>query len=148
MNYIDVAVSGTSLLEIVLFYATSANLAVNPILFRLLRIGKLARAIRMITMNSVLASLHLLIRCLAASTNILFWTFCLIAFFQCVSGMVANTLCRDFINDESQSLQVREDVFRYYGRSACHKVCNHAHSSSFLSIIEISLWVDLFLLAA
>ncbi|CAE7757934.1 Catsper1, partial [Symbiodinium sp. CCMP2456] len=127
MNYIDVAVSGTSLLEIVLFYALSANLAVNPILFRLLRIGKLARAIRMITMNSVLASLHLLIRCLAASTNILFWTFCLIAFFQCVSGMVANTLCRDFINDENQSLQVREDVFRYYG----------TFSRTFLSMFEL-----------
>ena len=54
MNYIDIAVSMTSLLEIVLFYVASANLAVNPILFRLLRIGKLARAIRMITMNLTL----------------------------------------------------------------------------------------------
>ena len=54
MNYIDVAVSLTSLLEIILFYAASANLAVNPILFRLLRIGKLARAIRMLLSRRVL----------------------------------------------------------------------------------------------
>ena len=33
--------------------AEAGDLPVNPILFRLLRIGKLARAIRMVTMNSV-----------------------------------------------------------------------------------------------
>jgi len=41
----------TSLIEITVFYATT--LPVNPVLFRLLRIGKLARAFRMVTMTSV-----------------------------------------------------------------------------------------------
>lgn len=87
----------------------------NPILFRLLRIGKLARAIRMVTMNSVLASLQLLIKCIAASMNMLFWSFCLLTFVQCVAGMVASTLCRDFIENEKVDVELRREVFRYYG---------------------------------
>ena len=91
MNYIDVVV----------FEA-------NPIPFQLLCIEKLAGAIRMVTMNSGMSSLHLLIRCLAAGTNIFFTlVFCWICF-QCVSEMVANTFCQDFINEESQSLRGRE----------------------------------------
>jgi len=45
-NYVDVAVSATSLVEVTILYAVA--LPVNPVLFRLLRIGKLARAIRMV----------------------------------------------------------------------------------------------------
>ncbi|CAE7279902.1 Catsper1 [Symbiodinium natans] len=113
LNYIDVAVSATSIFEVAVYYGNA--FPVNPILFRLLRIGKLARAIRMVTMNSVLASLQLLIKCIGASANMLFWSFCLLTFVQCVAGMVASTLCRDFISDETQSMLLREEVFRFYG---------------------------------
>jgi len=113
LNYIDVAVSLTSIFEVAVYYGNA--FPVNPILFRLLRIGKLARAIRMVTMNSVLASLQLLIKCIGASANMLFWSFCLLTFVQCVAGMVASTLCREFISDESQNRDLREEVFRFYG---------------------------------
>ncbi|CAE7233665.1 NaCP60E [Symbiodinium natans] len=113
MNYIDVAVSATSLIEISLSHML--RLPVSPVLFRLLRIGKLARAIRMVTMSNVLASLQLLIKCLAASMNMLFWSFCLLTFVQCVFGMIVSTLCRDFVTDESYDHAWREGVFRYYG---------------------------------
>lgn len=46
MNYLDLAVCGASLVEITLFHALS--FPVNPVLFRLFRIGKLARAFRMV----------------------------------------------------------------------------------------------------
>ncbi|CAE7692166.1 Catsper1 [Symbiodinium microadriaticum] len=113
LNYIDVAVSLTSVFEVAVYYGNA--FPVNPILFRLLRIGKLARAIRMVTMNSVLASLQLLIKCIGASANMLFWSFCLLTFVQCVAGMVASTLCREFISDESHNRDLREEVFRFYG---------------------------------
>ncbi|CAJ1359958.1 unnamed protein product [Effrenium voratum] len=117
MNYIDVMVTLVSLVEFLSFWALLAdsNVNVNPVLFRLLRIGKMARAIRMVTMNSVLQSLQILTRCLVSSTNMLFWTFCLLTFFQCVAGMVAATLCRGFLEDESQDLGLRNEVFKYYG---------------------------------
>ena len=74
-NYVDTAVSIASAVQVALFY--TQTLPVNLALFRLLRIGKLARPIRMITMSSVLASLQLLIKCVAGSVNMLFWSMCL-----------------------------------------------------------------------
>lgn len=112
-NYVDVAVSATSLVEVTILYAVA--LPVNPVLFRLLRIGKLARAIRMVTMTSVLGSLQLLVKCFAASCNMLFWSFCLLTFVQCVAGLIVSTLCRDFVIDLNRDLSLREEVFRYYG---------------------------------
>lgn len=112
-NYVDLAVSITSLVEVTILYAV--DLPVHPVLFRLLRLGKLARAIRMVTMTSVLGSLQLLVKCLAASCNMLFWSFCLLTFVQCVAGLIVSTLCRDFILDEKKDLGLREEVFRYYG---------------------------------
>jgi len=111
MNYIDVAVVITSVFEVFLY----SGVPVNPMLFRLLRIGKLARTFRMVTMSNVLQSLQLLIKCLSASVDMLFWTFCLLTFLQCIAGLVVGTLCRDFVADETIALQLRQDVFRYYG---------------------------------
>ena len=45
-------VATTSMVEMTILWAS--NLPVNPVLFRLLRIGKLARAIRMVTMTNIL----------------------------------------------------------------------------------------------
>ena len=39
----------------------------NEVLFRILRIGKLARALRVVTMSNTLASLELLTKCLQSS---------------------------------------------------------------------------------
>jgi len=125
MNYIDVAVSIASLIEVTVYHATT--LPVNPILFRLVRIGKLARAIRMVTMTSMLQSLQLLVKCLGSSMNMLFWSFCLLTFVQCVAGLILSTLCRDFLLDETADLDIREEVFRYYG----------TFSRTFLTMFEI-----------
>ncbi|CAK8992434.1 unnamed protein product [Durusdinium trenchii] len=127
MNYIDILVTLASFIEVIFFYVYTTPMAVNPMLFRLLRIGKLARAIRMVAMNSVLQSLQILTRCLVSSTTMLFWTFLLLTFFQCVAGLVAATLVRDALEDENLDLSVRIDVFRYYG----------TFTRTFLSMFEI-----------
>ncbi|CAK9004091.1 unnamed protein product [Durusdinium trenchii] len=124
MNYVDVLVTLTSLIEVAF---VALVLPMNPTLFRLLRIGKLARALRMVTMTSVLSSLQLLIKCLSASLDMLFWTFCLLTFLQCVAGMVVSTLCREYVNDLNQDLSKREEVYRYYG----------TFSRTFLTMFEI-----------
>lgn len=126
MNYVDLGVTIASLAEIFIFAATPSGF-VNPVLFRLLRIGKLARALRMVTMSNVLASLQLLLKCLAASMDVLFWTFCLLTFLQCVAGMIVSTLARDFITDEEKDLELRLAVFKYYG----------TFTRTFLSMFEI-----------
>eukprot|EP00913_Durusdinium_trenchii_P021590 g20288.t1 len=160
VNYIDVAVTVTSLTEVMIFYAV--KLPVNPILFRLLRIGKLARAVMqfaccrfdfvlvemqgMVTMNSVLASLQLLIKCIAASMNMLFWSFCLLTFVQCVAGMVASTLCRDFIEDPLVPVDLRIEVYKYYGTFT--RTFLTMFDSRWQVVVEnISEWFSLFFLS-
>ena len=112
-NYIDAAVSVASAVQVALFYMQT--LPVNLALLRLLRIGKLARPIRMITMSSVMASLQLLIKCVAGSVNMLFWSMCLLFFLQCVAGMIVSTICRDFIASPAHSPELRQEVFQYFG---------------------------------
>eukprot|EP00434_Breviolum_minutum_P019270 symbB.v1.2.016982.t1/scaffold1297.1/size126219/6 len=123
MNYVDVIVTLATLLQLVISTWTS----VNPVLFRILRIGKLARALRVVTMSNTLASLELLTKCLQSSVDMLFWSFCLLTGIQCVAGMVVSALSREFIEDESQDPSVREAVFRYYG----------TFTRTFLSMFEI-----------
>lgn len=125
LNYIDVAVSVISVVEMFVFM--TSPIGVNPVLFRLLRMGKLSRAMRVVSMTSVLASLQLLLKCLAASRDMLFWSFLLLTFVQCVAGMIVTTLCWEFIKDENQDASVRESVFRYYG----------TFTRTFLSMFEI-----------
>eukprot|EP00913_Durusdinium_trenchii_P013988 g13135.t1 len=89
-------------------------------------------------MTSVLSSLQLLIKCLSASLDMLFWTFCLLTFLQCVAGMVVSTLCREYVNDLNQDLSKREEVYRYYG----------TFSRTFLTMFEAEprRWFSLFFL--
>lgn len=112
LNYVDLGVATTSMVEMTILWAS--NLPVNPVLFRLLRIGKLARAIRMVTMT-ILQSLQLLVKCLGSSAHMLFWSFCLLVFVQSVAGLVISTVCMDFMTNERYTQALREEVFRFYG---------------------------------
>lgn len=113
MNYVDLAVALLTVMEAFAFF--SSELPVDPILLRIIRMGKLARATRLVTLNSVLSSLELLIKYLAASTHMLFWSFCLLAFIQCIAGILASTLCLEFMNNKDNDEMVRREVFLYYG---------------------------------
>ena len=84
-------------------------------LVRILRLGKLARVLRLVSMGSILSSLQLLLKSLMSSIDMLFWSFCLLAFLQCVAGLVVSTLCREYLADATHDAALREQVFRYYG---------------------------------
>lgn len=45
----------------------------------------------------------------------LFWSFCLLTFLQCVAGLVISTLCRGFLQDESVNVELRQEVYLYFG---------------------------------
>jgi len=70
LNYIDVLVTFGSVLEVYFLYSDFTPF--RTVLFRLLRVGKLLRAVRMVSMSGLLTSLHLLIKCLASSRDMLF----------------------------------------------------------------------------
>lgn len=125
LNYIDIVVSLFSLAEVTIVYAVT--FPVNPIIFRLLRIGKMVRAVRMVAVTSQMGSLQLLVKCLASSRDMLLSSFSILTFVQCVAGVILSTLCVDFINDETQDKTIREEVWKYYG----------SFSRTFLTMFEI-----------
>eukprot|EP00930_Biecheleria_cincta_P071027 TRINITY_DN58587_c0_g1_i1.p1 TRINITY_DN58587_c0_g1~~TRINITY_DN58587_c0_g1_i1.p1 ORF type:complete len:607 (+),score=88.77 TRINITY_DN58587_c0_g1_i1:101-1921(+) len=122
MNWVDVVVVAASMVELF-----AAALPFSPVMFRLLRVGKLARALRMVTTSNALQSLQLLIKCIQASVDMLFWSFLLLTFIQCVAGMIVSYLVQSFIEDPDADLKLRIEVFMYYG----------TFSRTFLSMFEI-----------
>ncbi|CAE8632818.1 unnamed protein product [Polarella glacialis] len=109
INWLDFAVVATSLVTLV------QTLPISPMFLRLLRVGKLARALRMVTTSGALHSLELLLKCLVSSGNLLCWSFVLLTFIQCIAGMIIANLARDFISDENNDRATRREVFVYYG---------------------------------
>lgn len=125
LNYVDIIASVLSMIEAIVVNTVASP--VNPVIFRLLRVGKLVRALRMVTVTSSMSSLQLLVKCLASSRDMLFCSFSILTFVQCVAGVILATLCTDFIQDETKDEKLRNEVFRYYG----------TFSRTFLSMFEI-----------
>ncbi|CAK9052564.1 unnamed protein product [Durusdinium trenchii] len=83
LNWIDFLVVSASWIE---FFAEA--LPFSPTLFlRMVRLGKLLRALRVIRLSRVLESLHLLLKCIVASLQIFFWSVVLLIIIQYCAGM-------------------------------------------------------------
>ncbi|CAK9052560.1 unnamed protein product [Durusdinium trenchii] len=111
LNWIDFFVILSSWIE---FFA--AALPFSPTFLRMMRLGKLLRALRVIRLSRVLESLHLLLKCIVASLQIFFWSVVLLIIIQYCAGMTISYMLSDYMSDASRgSLQERQEVFRYYG---------------------------------
>ena len=93
----------------------AAALPISPTFLRMLRLGKLLRAVRVVKMSQVLESLQLLLKCIYASLRILFWSLVLLLIIQCSAGIIISYMLSDYMTDESQDSSARFKVFRYYG---------------------------------
>ncbi|OLP87191.1 Sodium channel protein type 10 subunit alpha [Symbiodinium microadriaticum] len=111
LNWVDFLVVCSSWLE--LFAA--ALLPISPTFLRLLRLGKLLRAIRVVRMSAVLESLQLLLKCISASVRILFWSLFLLMIIQISAGMTISYMVSEFMVDQNAPMEARFAVFRYYG---------------------------------
>jgi len=111
LNWIDVISVVAGLLD----WAFSEKGFVNPMMARLLRLTKLARGLRIAKMSRVLDSLHLLLKCIAASVSTLAWSVLLLLMLQCITGMIISQLVRDIILDPNKDIMERQRVFSYYG---------------------------------
>eukprot|EP00440_Ansanella_granifera_P025226 gb/GFBE01027400.1/.p1 GENE.gb/GFBE01027400.1/~~gb/GFBE01027400.1/.p1 ORF type:complete len:595 (+),score=126.85 gb/GFBE01027400.1/:1-1785(+) len=123
MNWIDFIVVVASVVS-EFFNDEGGNV---PVALRLLRLGKLTRTFRIVTMSQVLDSLQLLLKCLSSSVKMLFWTMCVLAFIQLVGGLMLANLTKWYIEDESKPSEMRQEVFKFYG----------TFSRTFLTMFEI-----------
>lgn len=110
LNWLDFLVVCSSWVELF-----AAGLPINPTFLRMLRLGKLLRAIRVVRMSQVLESLQLLLKCIAASVKILFWSLFLLMIIQISAGMSISYLVSEYLVDDSIQIEERREVFRYYG---------------------------------
>ena len=110
LNWIDILVVGSSWAELF-----AAALPISPTFLRMLRLGKLLRALRVVKMSRVLESLQLLLKCIHASLRILFWSLVLLMIIQCSAGMTISYMVSDFMVDPGNDAEARFAVFRYYG---------------------------------
>ena len=110
LNWIDFLVVCSSWVEL---YA--AALPISPTFLRMLRLGKLLRALRVVHLSQVLESLQLLLKCISASLRILFWSLVLLMVIQCSAGMTISYMLSDYITTDAGNAEARFQVFRYYG---------------------------------
>lgn len=110
LNWVDFLELCSSWLELF-----AQALPISPTFLRLLRLGKLLRALRVVRMSQVLESLQLLLKCIYASLRILFWSLVLLMIIQCSAGMTISYMLSDFMVTDDGNAEARFQVFRYYG---------------------------------
>jgi len=124
LNYIDIFSVSISLIQIAV-----EDVPINPTIFRIIRVARLSRGLRFVKFSRVLASLNILIKCIRASVNILFWSLCLLMIIQCIIGMVASQFAQEYIVDLSNPESKREELYMYYG----------TFTRAFVSMFEIHM---------
>jgi hypothetical protein len=110
LNWIDIITVFLSVFQWAL-----ETIPVNPVIVRLLRVGKLVRGIRFVTLSKVLESLHILMKCIRASLSTLFWSLCLLMMVQSMIGMVGCQLAQDYIRDLNNPEEKRWELYMYLG---------------------------------
>eukprot|EP00747_Dinoflagellata_sp_TGD_P154022 gnl/TRDRNA2_/TRDRNA2_177455_c0_seq7.p1 gnl/TRDRNA2_/TRDRNA2_177455_c0~~gnl/TRDRNA2_/TRDRNA2_177455_c0_seq7.p1 ORF type:complete len:709 (-),score=100.13 gnl/TRDRNA2_/TRDRNA2_177455_c0_seq7:162-2288(-) len=101
----------------------------NPTMMRVVRLARMIRVLKFVRMVKAFNSLFLLIRSIEASVSSLFWSFALLVTVQTAMGMMVHQILRGFLADESQDVEVRRQVFSYFG----------TFSRSMLTMFEITL---------
>eukprot|EP00440_Ansanella_granifera_P023523 gb/GFBE01025544.1/.p1 GENE.gb/GFBE01025544.1/~~gb/GFBE01025544.1/.p1 ORF type:complete len:621 (+),score=153.82 gb/GFBE01025544.1/:1-1863(+) len=114
MNWVDLIATFLSVLDVCL---SVVEAPVNPIFFRLLRLGRLARAFRIFALSANMECLSLLLKCCLSGVSVLGWATLLLIFLQGIAGMVMCTLVQDYLNDETQDQEAQRKVFAYWGTS-------------------------------
>lgn len=114
ISYLDLVVGISCVLEICVIL-TARDDSFDFAMLRLFRVIKIVKSMRMFNITSILAPLHLLIKCLEACVGMLFWSFLLMSFVQCVAGIVVSELCYNYLRDSKNDPAAREVVYQYYG---------------------------------
>lgn len=107
---------------------TSIGSGVNPIILRLVRLMRLMRLVRHLGWFEAFDSLHMLISAIKASFSVLVWSTMILMALLCVSSLGMNGMLSDFMQDPSEDLKSRSEVYSYFG----------TFTRSMISMFEIS----------
>jgi hypothetical protein len=109
-NWFDTLVVGFWILSVF-----GLGLDSNPMLLRLLRLARVIRLLRLVKSIQVFDVLHLLVKTLKASWSVLMWSVVMLLCVTWFGALVLNFVLEDFLQDESNSMQMRRDVYERFG---------------------------------
>ena len=105
------------ILPIVDLYILSplAGMSANIDILRLLRLGKLARAVRLMRTLKLFRGLRLLVQACSSFLPSLAWSMALLGICMLMGSLVMSNLLQDFITDSEKPMEARLWVWMYYG---------------------------------
>eukprot|EP00929_Paragymnodinium_shiwhaense_P016262 TRINITY_DN12451_c0_g3_i2.p1 TRINITY_DN12451_c0_g3~~TRINITY_DN12451_c0_g3_i2.p1 ORF type:complete len:669 (-),score=116.82 TRINITY_DN12451_c0_g3_i2:19-1908(-) len=106
---------------------------INPTILKMMRLGKLLRMLRLVRAIRSFDSLYLLTTTLKGSGSALLWSMMLLLLLQAMCSFILCQLLQPFYMDEERPLEVRHEVFQYFG----------TFSRTMLTMFELTLgnWV-------
>jgi len=106
---------------------------VDPSVFRMVRLLRIMRVLRIVRLVSAFDALFMIIRSVQHCMGSLVWSFVVLLGIQIAIGMVLSQVLTLYIQDESQDLKNRLEVFHYFG----------TFTQSMITMFEITLanWV-------
>lgn len=125
LNWMDIIVVVASFLQ----WAVEDTVGVNATILRLARLGRLVRGLRFLKLTKVQQSLHILLKCIAASISTLFWSLCLLTMVQCILAMILVQIAEGYITNLENPEVMRHAVYEYFG----------TFSRSFITTFEIHM---------
>jgi len=81
----------------------------------LARFSRVLRLIRLMRWFSIFGALHLIVKAISSSFIILFWSLLIILTILCLVALAMNNILSPFIQDESNDLDVRTDLYMNWG---------------------------------
>lgn len=114
-NCLDFFVVFMSILENYAFASMGLHFP-NVSALRLLRLTKLVKAVRIMRVMQAFRPLRVLVLTIGSSVGALGWSMILLTLLQFMTSIGMTQLMQDFVRDESQNREVREQVYSYFGR--------------------------------
>eukprot|EP00930_Biecheleria_cincta_P093595 TRINITY_DN8401_c0_g1_i1.p1 TRINITY_DN8401_c0_g1~~TRINITY_DN8401_c0_g1_i1.p1 ORF type:complete len:554 (+),score=76.08 TRINITY_DN8401_c0_g1_i1:35-1663(+) len=124
LNYVDFFVSAVTVID--LSYNLD-DLPVSPLLFRMIRFGKVARTFRILALSARLESFGLLVKCLLSSLDVLSWASLFLFIIQALAAIVFSILVQDYLQRANSSEPAWDEIYRHYG----------TYTRSFFTMFEI-----------
>jgi len=113
--------------------ASTAALALDPMMLRLMRLARLVRLARMVRTIQAFDSLQVMIGSITASVAVLFWSSVLLMLVQMTMALFLCSMLGDFIQDEEYPIEHRHMIWSYFG----------TFTRAFLTMFEFTLanWI-------
>eukprot|EP00747_Dinoflagellata_sp_TGD_P113871 gnl/TRDRNA2_/TRDRNA2_171808_c8_seq5.p1 gnl/TRDRNA2_/TRDRNA2_171808_c8~~gnl/TRDRNA2_/TRDRNA2_171808_c8_seq5.p1 ORF type:complete len:344 (-),score=65.17 gnl/TRDRNA2_/TRDRNA2_171808_c8_seq5:10-936(-) len=91
------------------------EVGLDPMIMRVVRLVRLLRLLKVLKSTKAFETLFLLVRSIQASVGALVWSFALLWLVQIVMAILLSQMLREFISNESNDFQVRQEVFNFFG---------------------------------